>query len=84
MQVVICYDVDDNKVRRKLVKYLESFAVRIQYSVFVSDLNDRAIKRANTYARELLKECANARFVIFKTHDNSVADSKMPPGFVYL
>lgn len=29
MQVVICYDVSDNKLRYKLVKYLEKIAIRV-------------------------------------------------------
>lgn len=29
MQVIICYDVSDNKLRYKLVKHLEKIAVRV-------------------------------------------------------
>ena len=41
MKVLICYDIKSNKLRRKLVKYLERIAVRIQYSVFISDLTKK-------------------------------------------
>ena len=37
MKYLICYDISDDKCRRKVVKYLESLAYRIQYSVFRAD-----------------------------------------------
>lgn len=84
MRVVICYDVDDSKIRRKLVKYLEGIAVRIQYSVFISDLNDRAIKQLQNYAGNLMKNCANAKFVVFKTADSNLYTEKIPSEFIYI
>lgn len=35
MQYLICYDISDDKVRARVAKYLESFAVRQQASVFL-------------------------------------------------
>ena len=35
MQYLISYDISNTKVRNKVVKYLESFCHRIQYSVFL-------------------------------------------------
>lgn len=35
MQYLISYDISNTKVRNKVVKYLESFGHRIQYSVFL-------------------------------------------------
>ncbi len=34
MRYLICYDIPDNKTRDNIVKYLERFAWRVQYSVF--------------------------------------------------
>lgn len=34
MRFLICYDVEDDNVRTRLVKLLEAYGVRIQYSVF--------------------------------------------------
>lgn len=34
MLTVFCYDVSDNKVRRKVASVLEDAATRVQYSVF--------------------------------------------------
>lgn len=35
MQYLISYDISNTKIRNKVVKYLESFCYRIQYSVFL-------------------------------------------------
>jgi len=40
MFYVISYDIVDDKKRRKLAKYLESYGVRVQYSVFETELSD--------------------------------------------
>lgn len=37
MRYLICYDIADNKKRRKIAKFLEAFSIRIQGSVFVGD-----------------------------------------------
>lgn len=34
MRYLISYDISDTKIRNKVVKYLESFCYRVQYSVF--------------------------------------------------
>ena len=34
MRYIICYDISENPVRKRLAKYLESIAWRVQYSVF--------------------------------------------------
>lgn len=36
MKYLICYDVSSDKCRRRIAKYLESFAYRMQYSVFMA------------------------------------------------
>lgn len=35
MRYLISYDISDTKTRNKVVKYLESFCYRVQYSVFL-------------------------------------------------
>ena len=37
MRYLICYDITENKKRRKIAKYLEGNSIRIQESVFVGD-----------------------------------------------
>lgn len=38
---VICYDIADDKRRSKVVKIMESYGYRAQYSVFECDISDR-------------------------------------------
>lgn len=42
MRFLFCYDVEDDKVRTRLVKVLEEFGERIQYSVFEFKLTEAA------------------------------------------
>lgn len=46
MKYLICYDISDNKCRRRVVKCLESMARRLQYSVFVADCSPTKIEEA--------------------------------------
>ncbi len=41
MYWIICYDIRDNKRRTKIVKVMESYGIRAQYSVFECDISDR-------------------------------------------
>ena len=50
MQYLISYDISDTKIRNKVVKYLESFCYRVQYSVF---LCVHAHVRVETIAKKL-------------------------------
>ena len=56
MKIIICYDIKDNKLRYRLVKYLERIGIRIQLSVFKADLKYREIIKLKNFANELLKE----------------------------
>ena len=38
---VICYDITNDKRRRDVVKIMESYGQRAQYSVFECDISDR-------------------------------------------
>lgn len=38
MKCLICYDISENRIRNKVARYLESLAVRVEYSVFLCDL----------------------------------------------
>ena len=44
MKYMICYDVPDDKCRRKIVKFLEAIGRRIQYSVFIGEIPVRKIE----------------------------------------
>ena len=38
---LICYDIAKNSLRRKVVKVLESYGWRMQYSVFTCELTEK-------------------------------------------
>ena len=40
MKYIICYDILEERIRRKAAKLLESKAYRVQYSVFIGDLSE--------------------------------------------
>ena len=46
VKYLICYDISDNSCRRKVVKYLEAMARRLQYSVFMADCSSSKIEDA--------------------------------------
>jgi CRISPR-associated protein Cas2 len=43
MRFLICYDITEDNLRTKIVKVLESYGERIQYSVFEFNLNQAKI-----------------------------------------
>lgn len=83
MQVLICYDVSSNKLRASLVKYLEKFAVRVQYSVFKGELTERKIVEINDYVTKLLAD-DTYRFNIYKIWDscNAEVEPQLPKSYI--
>lgn len=45
MIYVISYDIESDRIRRKLAKLLEGYGVRVQYSVFECSLSDKRFHR---------------------------------------
>lgn len=43
MKYLICYDITETPIRTKVAKYLESFAFRIQYSIFMCENTEKAM-----------------------------------------
>ena len=41
--VVVCYDISDDKLRRKFSKFISKFGYRIQYSIFKIDNSSRIL-----------------------------------------
>lgn len=71
MRVVICYDVSDDKLRYRLVKYLERIAVRIQYSVFYGDLQMEQVQKLQQFTEMLFQSYADdsASLLVFPIKD---------------
>lgn len=44
MKYLVCYDIQENRIRNKVAKLLESHAIRIQYSVFLGDFTENEAK----------------------------------------
>ena len=48
MKYIVCYDIKEDAIRARVVKYLETRALRIQFSVFscnLSPVDVRAMKK---------------------------------------
>lgn len=58
MKYLICYDISEDKIRDKIVKYLEGFSYRIQFSVFTCDL---AMEKADKIWKELCSIAGKAK-----------------------
>ena len=43
MKYIIAYDIPDNNIRNKVSKLLESTGYRLQYSLFVADLEQTSL-----------------------------------------
>ena len=86
MNVIICYDVSDNKLRYRLAKYLEKIAVRVQFSVFKADLNKNEILRLDNYAKKLLNDGKEGNMLIYAV-DNELSGNErvyLPERFVFI
>lgn len=57
VKYLVCYDVEDNKLRKKLAdRLLDLGLVRLQKSVFYGDLKAPEVGAMKRAVRELLKE----------------------------
>ena len=86
VNVIICYDVSDNKLRYRLVKYLEKIAVRVQFSVFKADLNKNEILRLDNFAKKLLNNGKDGNMLIYAV-DNELSGNErvyLPERFVFI
>lgn len=51
---IITYDITKNKIRRKVSKILEDYGVRVQYSVFESDMNEKELNKVIVYLKKII------------------------------
>lgn len=56
MFYVISYDITDDKRRNKVAKILESYACRVQYSVFEVICEEEIIKKIISELKHVIKE----------------------------
>jgi CRISPR-associated protein Cas2 len=53
---IVCYDIVNDKRRREVVKVLEGYGQRAQYSVFECDMTDRQQMTLQAQLREVINE----------------------------
>ncbi len=53
---VICYDIVDNKRRRRVMRTLEGYGRRVQFSVFECELNADRVDQLEQRLRRLIHE----------------------------
>lgn len=58
MRYLICYDIKEDRIRSRLVKYLEGRAFRLQYSVFTCRSTPEEMQEIK---REMLRLVKKAR-----------------------
>ena len=56
MYWIICYDIPDDKRRRKIQKLLEGYGRRAQYSVFECEIDLNKLKRLEKQLTRLIDE----------------------------
>ena len=54
MRVLITYDTSDDKRRRNIVKLLESYGFRVQYSVFEFDVDKQQLAEITQRLRKIV------------------------------
>lgn len=86
MQVIICYDVSDNKLRYKLVKHLEKIAVRVQLSVFKAELKPAEISKLDKYAKKPLHNGAKGNVLIYQVEQEFTRSEQnfLPEAFIVI
>ena len=86
MHVIICYDVSDNKLRYRLVKYLETIAVRVQFSVFKANINKREILKLDNFAKKLLNNGKDGNMLIYEVENELSGNEQvyLPERFVFI
>ena len=86
MNVIICYDVSDNKLRYRLVKYLEKIAVRVQFSVFKADINKKEIIRLDSFAKKLLDNGKEGNMLIYAVENELSGNEQvyLPERFIFI
>ena len=64
---LVCYDITSDRVRNKIVKTLEGYGRRVQYSVFECDLDEKRYKELYGKLLRIMQgvEAQNCNFSLF-------------------
>ena len=55
MQYVVCYDISDDRRRDQMADHLKDFGRRVEYSVFVANLDEELAERMVAGVKRLVK-----------------------------
>ena len=80
MNILICYDIDNDKRRKKIADLLETYGIRVNYSVFeikvnktkfkhlINSLKDISKKGDNIRIYHLCENCINKSFELYELY----------------
>ncbi len=64
MKYLICYDIPETKKRTKVVKYLQEFSYRLQYSVFLGEGDRKEIEQMKMRLKNIVADSPDSRIII--------------------
>jgi CRISPR-associated protein Cas2 len=67
--LVVCYDIPSNRQRLKVMKTLEGFGTRVQYSVFECNLKPKEIDDLRRKLKKLIVEEDSLRIYFLGAED---------------
>lgn len=73
MRTVISYDISSDKRRNRIVKILEGYGYRVQYSVFECDLTPKMMGTLRRRLKPYVRAEQNESVRIYPLHQDSVA-----------
>ena len=62
MKYVVCFDIVNDKKRRKVGEYLEEFGIRVQRSVFEIEISKSKLKNLLKILNEIIEKEDSIRF----------------------
>ena len=81
VRVLVKYDVEENKIRTKIVRILESFGVRVQKSAFECHLDSKRLTDMKAQLNKVIGEEDSIR--IYNLRDNCFDVSRFTDVPVY-
>jgi CRISPR-associated protein Cas2 len=74
MNYLICYDIEDDKRRKKISDLLEGYGIRVNYSVFEFYLSKKELDEIINEAKKILDK-KNDSFRVYRVCESCVKNS---------
>ena len=55
-QIVVAYDISDNKRRNRIAKCLSGYGIRVNFSVFECSLKSKAVSKMKAELKDIIKD----------------------------